>query len=170
MTLVKKTEARQWLKDVSSVPLQQSVKNLDTAYKNFFDSCKGKRKGKKAKPPRFKKKTTTQSATFTKAAFSITGNNVYLAKIGSLNPIWSRELPSDPSSVTVIKDAANRYFLSFMVEVEPASRPLFPVSRWEYPAGGSASKMTEAEPLRSALQGRVLQRGNWAVGDRTNIA
>jgi len=33
--------------------------------------------------------------------------------------IWSRELPSAPSSVTVIKDAANRYFLSFVVNVEP---------------------------------------------------
>jgi putative transposase len=121
LTLIKKTEARQWLKDVSSVPLQQSLKNLDTAYKNFFDSCKGKRKGQKVKPPRFKKKTNTQSATFTKAGFSLSGNSVYLAKIGNLMPIWSRELPSQPSSVTVIKDAANRYFLSFVVEVEPES-------------------------------------------------
>jgi len=121
LTLAKKTEAREWLKDVSSVPLQQALKNLDTAYKNFFDSCKGKRKGKKAKPPRFKKKTNAQSATFTKAAFSLSGESVYLAKIGNLNPIWSRELPSDPSSVTVIKDAANRYFLSFVVDVEPVN-------------------------------------------------
>ncbi|WP_242039130.1 transposase, partial [Anabaena cylindrica] len=44
---------------------------------------------------------------------------VYLAKIGNIKPIWSRELPSEPSSVTVIKDCANRYFLSFVVEVEP---------------------------------------------------
>lgn len=121
LTLTKKTDERQWLKDVSSVPLQQSLKNLDKAYKNFFDSCKGKRKGKKAKPPRFKKKTNAQSATFTKAGFSLSGNSVYLAKIGDLTPIWSRELPSEPSSVTVIKDAANRYFLSFVVEVEPVN-------------------------------------------------
>jgi putative transposase len=119
LTLVKKTEERQWLKDVSSVPLQQSLKNLDTAYKNFFDSCKGKRKGQKVKPPRFKKKTNAQSATFTKAGFSLSGESVYLAKIGNLNPIWSRELPSVPSSVTVIKDCAERYFLSFVVDIEP---------------------------------------------------
>jgi putative transposase len=119
LTLIKKTEAREWLKGMSSVPLQQSLKNLDTAYKNFFDSCKGKRKGKKAKPPRFKKKTNAQSATFTKAGFSLSGDSVYLAKIGNFKPIWSRELPSEPSSVTVIKDTANRYFLSFVVEVEP---------------------------------------------------
>jgi putative transposase len=43
-----------------------------------------------------------------------------LAKIGIVNPIWSRELPSTPSSVTVIKDCAERYFLSFVVEIQPA--------------------------------------------------
>lgn len=119
LTLAKKTEERQWLKDVSSVPLQQSLRHLDKAYKNFFDSCKGKRKGQKVKPPRFKKKTNAQSATFTKVGFSLSAGSVQLAKIGNLHPIWSRELPSEPSSVTVIKDAANRYFLSFVIEVEP---------------------------------------------------
>lgn len=69
--------------------------------------------------PKFKKKTNKQSAEFTKAAFSIDGKKVYLAKIGDLQPIWSRDLPNIPSSVTVIKDCANRYFLSFVVEIEP---------------------------------------------------
>jgi putative transposase len=119
LTLSKKTEERRWLSDVSSVPLQQSLKQLEVAYKNYFDSFKGKRKGKKVGQPRFKKKTNSQSATFTKAAFSVKDGEVYLAKIGNLKPIWSKELPSDPSSVTVIKDCANRYLLSFVVEVEP---------------------------------------------------
>jgi putative transposase len=119
LTLSKKTEERQWLNDVSSVPLQQTLKQLEVAYKNYFDSLKGKRKGKKLGQPRFKRKTNSQSATFTKAAFSVKDGEVYLAKIGNLSPIWSRELPSEPSSVTVIKDCANRYFLSFVVEVEP---------------------------------------------------
>jgi len=119
LTQSKKTVEREWLKQVSSVPLQQSLKNLDTAYKNYFDSLKEKRKGKKLSAPKFKKRTNSQSATFVKSGFSITGESVYLAKIGDLNPIWSRELPSDPSSVTVIKDCADRYFLSFVVEVQP---------------------------------------------------
>jgi putative transposase len=119
LTQTKKTEARSWLSSVSSVPLQQSLKQLEAAYKNYFDSLKGKRKGKKVGQPRFKKKTNDQSATFTKAAFSIKEREVFLAKIGNLKPIWSREIPSEPSSVTVIKDCANRYFLSFVVEVEP---------------------------------------------------
>lgn len=123
LTLAKKTEERQWLNDVSSVPLQQSLKQLDVAYKNYFDSLKGKRKGKKVGQPRFKKKTNSQSATFTSSAFSIKAGHVYLAKIGNLKPVWSRELPSEPSSVTVIKDCANRYFLSFIVEFEPSPVP-----------------------------------------------
>jgi putative transposase len=121
LTLSKKTEERQWLKDVSAVPLQQSLRQLDVAYRNFFDSRKGKRKGKKVGLPRFKKKTSQQAAEFTKAAFSISGESVYLAKIGNINPIWSRALPSEPSSVTVIRDCANRYFLSFVVEIESVS-------------------------------------------------
>lgn len=46
---------------------------------------------------------------------------MYLAKIGDLKPIWSRKLPATPSSVTVIKDCANRYFLSFVVEDKPTN-------------------------------------------------
>ncbi|BAI90256.1 transposase [Arthrospira platensis NIES-39] len=119
LTQTKKTEAREWLASVSSVPLQQSLKQLDAAYKNYFNSLSGKRKGKKVGLPRFKKKANKQSATFTKTAFSIKKGEVFLAKIGNIKPIWLRELPSAPSSVTVIKDGANRYFLSFVVEVEP---------------------------------------------------
>jgi putative transposase len=128
LTQSKKTDERKWLSDVSSVPLQQSLRHLDVAYKNFFNSRNGKRKGGKVGIPRFKKKTNSQSAEFTKAAFSINTSplraglrEVYLAKIGIIKPIWSRELLSAPSSVTVIKDCANRYFLSFVVEIEPQS-------------------------------------------------
>jgi putative transposase len=119
ITQAKQTVERAWLGDVSCVPLQQSVADLETAFKNFFDSCKGKRKGRKVGYPKFKKRIGKQSARFRIGGFSIKGDSVYLAKIGDVLPIWSRELPSPPSSVTVIKDAANRYFLSFVVEIEP---------------------------------------------------
>ena len=118
ITQAKKTEERAWLSEVSNIPLQQSVADLETAFKNFFDSCKGKRKGGKVGYPKFKKRTNRQSARLTRGGFSVKGDGVYLAKIGVVKPIWSRELPSEPSSVTVIKDCANRYFLSFVVEVE----------------------------------------------------
>lgn len=119
ITQAKKTDERQWLSEVSNIPLQQSVADLGVAYKNFFDSLKGKRKGKKVGTPRFKKKTNQQSARFRIGGFSIKRDKVYLAKIGNVKPIWSRQLPSSPSSVTVIKDCANRYFLSFVVDVAP---------------------------------------------------
>ncbi len=119
ITQAKKTDERSWLSDVSNIPLQQSVADLGVAYKNFFDSLKGKRKGKKVNSPKFKRKTSRQSARFRIGGFSIKGDEVYLAKIGNVKPIWSRGLPSSPSSVTVIKDCANRYSLSFVVEIEP---------------------------------------------------
>lgn len=121
ITQAKKTEARAWLSEVSNIPLQQSVADLEVAFKNFFDSCKGKRKGRKVGYPKFKKRTNSQSARFRIGGFSIKDEGVYLAKIGVIKPIWSRELPASPTSVTVIKDCANRYFLSFVVEVEPVS-------------------------------------------------
>ena len=119
LTQAKKTEERRWLADVSAVPLQQSLRHLDVAYRNFFNSRNGKRKGRQVGLPRFKQKSNRQSAEFTKAAFALNGEQVYLAKVGNLKPVWSRALPSEPTSVTVIKDAAGRYFLSFVVEINP---------------------------------------------------
>jgi putative transposase len=69
--------------------LQQSLKQLAQAYKNYFDSLTGKRKGVKVGLPKFKKKSNQQSATFTTAAFKVSDGIVYLAKIGDLKPIWS---------------------------------------------------------------------------------
>jgi putative transposase len=121
LTGAKKTEERAWLNDVSCVPLQQVLRHLATAYKNFFNSLQKKRKGVKLGAPKFKKKTNKQSAEFTKSAFSIKNRQVYLAKIGNVSPIWSRKLPPEPGSVTVIKDCANRYFLSFVVDIKPVN-------------------------------------------------
>ena len=121
LTQAKKTESREWLSGVASIALQQSVADLGTAYKNYFDSLKGKRRGHILGSPKFKKKTNQQSARLTRGGFSIQKETVYLAKIGNVTPIWSRELPSVASSVTIIKDCANRYFLSFVVDLPPVS-------------------------------------------------
>jgi putative transposase len=124
ITQAKHLKERAWLSKVSVTPLQQSISDLGIAYKNFFDSLKGKRKGQKVGSPKFKKKDNRQSARFTKNSFSIKGDKVYLSKIGQLKTLWSRPLSSEPSSVTVIKDRANRYFLSFVVEILPEIRPV----------------------------------------------
>jgi len=123
ITQAKKTEQRQWLSEVSTIPLQQSIADLGVAYKNFFESRKGKRKGVKVNPPKFKKKDNQQTARYRKGGFSIKAAKVYLAKIGYIKTKWSRPLPSKPSSLTVIEDRAGRYFLSFVVEVLPETKP-----------------------------------------------
>lgn len=123
ITQAKKTKEREWLSEVSNIPLQQSINDLGVAFKNFFDSRKGKRKGVKTNSPRFKKKSNRQTARFRKGGFSIKAAKVYLAKIGCIKTKWSRPLPSEPSSVTAIKDRAGRYFLSFVVEIQPEIKP-----------------------------------------------
>ncbi|NET59233.1 MAG: transposase, partial [Symploca sp. SIO2E6] len=117
ITQAKRTTQREWLSEVSCVPLQQSLNDLEQAYQNFFKSCKGERKGKPVKPPKFKKRHAKQSARFTQRGFTIRGNCLKIAKVGKLKIAWSRPLPSQPSSVTLIKDAAGRYFVSFVVEI-----------------------------------------------------
>ncbi len=124
LTAVKATPERTWLADVSAVILQQSLADLNTAYRNFFASVTGKRKGPKAGRPRFKsRKDRRQAVRFTaNARFKILpSGRLRLPKVGDVEVRWSRDLPSVPASVTVIKDAAGRYFASFVVLTGPAA-------------------------------------------------
>lgn len=126
LTRAKRTPERGWLADVSSVVLQQALSDLNTAHRNFFASVTGKRKGPKIAPPRFRsRRDNRQTIRFTRNAhFCVTsGDKLRLPKIGDVKVAWSRRLPSDPSSVTVIKDAAGRYFASFVVAVDTAPLP-----------------------------------------------
>jgi putative transposase len=165
LTVAKQTDCRQWLNDVSSIPLQQSIRDLGQAYKNFFQSCTGKRKGKKVRPPKFKKRTSAQSARLTTGGFRIRQNNVYLAKIGKLKIIWSRPLPSEPSSVTVIKDASGRYFLSFVVEINPEKLAVneksvgIDLGIIDFATFNNGEKIKAPKPLKKRLKRlRKLQR------------
>jgi putative transposase len=128
ITEAKKTPERVWLGEVSAVVLQQALADLNAAYRNFFASVTGKRKGPKVAPPCFRsRKDNRQAIRFTKnARFAITeGGQLRLPKIGDVAVRWSRTLPTEPSSVTVVKDAAGRYFASFVVQV--GEQPLAPV-------------------------------------------
>ncbi|MFI6630496.1 RNA-guided endonuclease InsQ/TnpB family protein [Nonomuraea fuscirosea] len=125
ITQAKKTPERAWLGEVSAVVLQQALADLNLAYRHFFASITGRRKGPKIAPPRFRsRKDNRQAVRFTEnARFAITpGGKLRLPKIGDVPVRWSRDLPAEPSSVTVIKDAAGRYFASFVVET--ADEPL----------------------------------------------
>ncbi|WP_330301663.1 MULTISPECIES: RNA-guided endonuclease InsQ/TnpB family protein [unclassified Streptomyces] len=124
ITEAKRTEARSWLGEVSAVVLQQALRDVEAAYRNFFASLKGQRRGAKMGAPRFKsRKDNRQSIRFTaNARWSITDSGrLNLPKIGAVKVKWSRTLPTRPSSVTVIKGAAGRYFASFVIDTDPAA-------------------------------------------------
>ncbi|MGW4354413.1 RNA-guided endonuclease InsQ/TnpB family protein [Nocardia sp. NPDC004582] len=126
LTEAKKTPERAWLGEVSSVVLQQALADLNTAYRNFFASITGKRHAARVGRPRFRsRKYNRQAIRFTKnSRFAVTpGRKLRLPKIGDVIVAWSRELPSEPSSVSIIKDAAERYFASFVVLTDDQPLP-----------------------------------------------
>jgi len=91
-------------------------------------------------------------------AFKLCESKVYLAKIGDLKVIWSRPLPSIPTSVTVIKDAADRYFLSFVVEIHPLPLPANGLSVGvdlgiiDFATLSSGEKIKAPKPLKENLK------------------
>jgi len=121
LTLAKLTPERAFLAEVGVDPLIQAVRDLEGAYGNFFASLSGRRKGPKVAEPRFRsRRDNRQAVRFTRNGFRLRGNGMlYLAKIGEVRVRWSRSLPGEPSSVTVVKDAAGRYHASFVVETDP---------------------------------------------------
>ncbi len=129
ITDAKGTPERAWLAEVSAVVLQQALADADRAYKHFFASIKGKRAGARMGPPRFKKRSNTQSVRFTRnARFTVLASGrLRLPKIGEVKVAWSRELPSEPSSVTIIKTPTGKYYASFVVSVDDGAAPAEPI-------------------------------------------
>ncbi|MET7355310.1 RNA-guided endonuclease InsQ/TnpB family protein [Streptomyces mirabilis] len=119
LTAWKKTGELAYLNEVSSVPLQQTLRHLQTAFTHF---C-----GKRAKYPRFKsRKKSRRSAEYTTSAFRFRDGKLALAKMTEpLAVVWSRPLPEGmaPSTVTVSQDSAGRWFVSLLCE-DPGIKPL----------------------------------------------
>ncbi|MFF4138565.1 RNA-guided endonuclease InsQ/TnpB family protein [Streptomyces mirabilis] len=119
LTAWKKTEELAYLNEVSSVPLQQTLRHLQTAFTHFF--------GKRAKYPRFKsRKKSRRGAEYTASAFRFRDGKLTLAKMTEpLGIVWSRPLPegATPSTVTVSQDAAGRWFVSLLCD-DPGVKPL----------------------------------------------
>ncbi|SFB45752.1 RNA-guided endonuclease TnpB family protein [Azotobacter beijerinckii] len=122
LTALKKTPERAFLNEVSSVPLQQCLRHQQKAFQAFFE--------KRASYPAFKSKKQRQSAEFTASAFQYRGGQLFLAKCKEPLPIrWTKQretLPSTPSTVTVTRDTAGRYFVSLLCEVEAQPLPVSP--------------------------------------------
>lgn len=112
LTAWKKTEELAFLSDVSSVPLQQTLRHLQAAFAQFFS--------KRAKYPRFKsRKRSRKSAEYTTSGFRFRDGRLTLAKMTDpLEIVWSRPLPEQatPSTVTVSQDAAGRWFVSMLCD------------------------------------------------------
>ena len=122
----KKQEDLAFLREISCVPLQQSLRHLQTAFANFW--------AKRARYPRFKKKRNGGSAEFTRSAFKWKDRQLKLAKTNNpLNIVWSREIPPgcEPSMVTVRLEPSNRWdakggcfaIVSILVD-DPTVKPL----------------------------------------------
>jgi putative transposase len=119
LTQWKKEPEKAFLSEVSSVVFQQSLRNLDTAFTNFFE--------KRAKYPRFKSRRSYQSARYAANAFTFRDGQITLAKQSApLNISWSRPLPQDAQilSLTVSRNTSGRYFVSILVktDVEPLKK------------------------------------------------
>jgi len=131
ITLAKLTPERKWLAEVPSVALVQACNDARRAYRNWFDSLAGRRKGRKVGHPVFRRKRGRQSFRLTRNGFSLRGQRLSVAKVGEIRVRWSRPLPSVPSSVTVIREPDGRYYASFVVD-----RPATPLPVEAEPVAG----------------------------------
>ncbi|MEV6660569.1 RNA-guided endonuclease InsQ/TnpB family protein [Nocardia fluminea] len=117
LTEWKRGEDLAYLGEVSSVPLQQSLRHLHTAFTNFW--------AKRARYPHFKsRKKSKAAAEYTRSGFRWRDGKLTLAKMSEpLNIVWSRDLPAEPSTVTVSRDKAGRWFVSMLCD-DPTVQPL----------------------------------------------
>ena len=121
LTELKKNPEYIWLSEVSSVALQQVLRNQDKAYMSFFK--------KKTKYPTFKRKNNKQSFQLMLNAFKFKDGNLYIAKSDEpLKVKWHRPLNGKVTSLSISKDCADRYFVSFCCE-EIESTPMPTVNK-----------------------------------------
>src|SRR6266581_5991125 len=166
ITDAKQTPERAWLGEVASVALVQACNDACRAYRNWFDSLSGKRKGRRIGHPRFRSKRGRQSIRLTRNGFRLHRERLYVAKVGEIRIRWSRPLPSPSSSVTVIREPDGRYYASFVVQRQPAPLPAAGTrwvlmwvftGWWSLPVGrsllirGSCARKNAAWPRPSAL-------------------
>ena len=115
---MKKNEATSWLKEVDSIALQSSVKNLSDSFSRFFK--------KQNRRPQFKsKKNPVQSYTTKNVNKSITiiENIIKLPKLGQVKFAKSRELNGRILNATIRKNPSGKFFVSILCEEEVPELP-----------------------------------------------
>jgi len=109
LTELKKQDDYTWLKDADSQALQQSLRDLDVAYNNFFN--------KQARFPSFKRKHGKQSFRVPQR-FKIKDNKLYIPKVGWVKVVAHRPVEGEMKNLTVSKTKSGKYFASIQVERE----------------------------------------------------
>ncbi len=106
-----------YLKDVSSVPLQQALRHLQRGFVNFWEG--------RAAYPQFKSKHQKQAATYARNGFTFDRrqHRLTLAKVGFIRVKWSQDVPVDPSTVILSKTPSGRYYVSLRCEVDVQPLP-----------------------------------------------
>jgi putative transposase len=119
LTSWKRDPETEWLTEPSKGPLQATLRNLQTAYVNFWQ--------KRAKYPTFKRKgKSLDSATYFRNCFTYRDGRVTLAKQDEpLRIVWSRPLPEGavPSQVTVSRNSRGQYHISVLCETTVSDGP-----------------------------------------------
>ncbi|MEU5938072.1 RNA-guided endonuclease TnpB family protein [Micromonospora sp. NPDC047548] len=115
LTEMKRLPELTFLNEVSSVPLQQTLRHQHTAMTAFF--------AKRARYPRYKSRHGRQSASYTRSAFRMRDGQLSLGKApGTLRVVWSWPdvdvTALDPSTVTVSRDPDGRWYVTFAVDVD----------------------------------------------------
>ncbi|WP_335985724.1 RNA-guided endonuclease InsQ/TnpB family protein [Glycomyces sp. MUSA5-2] len=119
LTKWKRRRDLDFLNEVSSVPLQQALRHLQKGFAGFFE-------GRTGYPCFKRKRVLAGSAEYTKSAFTYRGGELRLAKQDTpLRIKWSRPLPhgADPSTVTVARDSAGRWFVSLLIAEDVPTLP-----------------------------------------------
>lgn len=113
-----------WLKEVDSISLQQSLRDLDKAYQNFFRRVK---QGKKEVGfPKFKSKKNPKKSYRTQNVnnnISIKENKIKIPKLGLIKYINSRNFEGEIKSATISKTSTDKYFISVLVEEQIQELP-----------------------------------------------
>lgn len=108
---MKKSETYAWLKEVDSIALQSSIKNLEDSFNRFFR--------KQNKAPRFKSKKNPNQSYTTKNInnnIQIESNKVKIPKLKWVKFANSREVKGRILNATISKRPSGKYFVSLLVE------------------------------------------------------
>ncbi|MEV7869774.1 transposase [Streptomyces sp. NPDC088124] len=155
------TEARAantWLREGSSVPQQQLIRDFaKSRAKALKDITARVPMARRAGMPRYKRKRGTEpSLNYTRRGFRLKDGRLHLAGGITVTVVWSRDLPSAPSSVRVYRDSLGHWYASFVVET--AIEPLPPTGRAigiDWGVKETATTTSDAHDLPHARHGKA---------------